>query len=88
MGGLTDRRSECGVLDRLLRAVRAGEGRVLVVRGEAGIGKTVLLDYAARRSAGCRVVRVVGVQSERELAFAGLHRLCAPVMNHADRLPP
>jgi len=85
--GLTDRRSECGVLDQVLSAVRAGKGRALVVHGEAGIGKTVLLDYLARRAAGCRAVRVAGVQSEMELAFAALHRLCAPVMNHLDRLP-
>ena len=57
------------------------------MRGEAGVGKTVLLDYLASRAAECRVVRVVGVQSEMELAFAGLHRLCAPVMNHLDQLP-
>ena len=51
------------------------------------MGKTVLLDYLASRAAGCQVVRVVGVQSEMELAFAGLHRLCAPVLHHLDRLP-
>jgi len=51
------------------------------------VGKTVLLDYLAERAAGCQVVRVVGVQSEMELAFAGLHQLCAPVLHHLDRLP-
>jgi DNA-binding CsgD family transcriptional regulator len=75
------------MLDQFLSAVQAGEGRALVVHGEAGVGKTALLDYLARRAAGCRAVRVAGVQSEMELAFAGLHRLCAPVMNHLDRLP-
>ena len=85
--GLTDRRSERGLLDRLLDAVRAGESRALVVRGEAGIGKTVLLDYLAGRASGCQVVRVAGVQSEMELAFSGLHRLCWPVLHHLDRLP-
>ncbi len=75
------------MLDRLLAAVQAGESRALVVRGEAGVGKTALLDYLARRAARCRVVRVAGVQSEMELAFAGLHWLCAPVLNHLDRLP-
>jgi hypothetical protein len=84
---LTDRRSECGVLDQLLSAVRVGESRTLVVRGEAGVGKTVLLDYLASRAAGCQVVRVTGVQSEMELAFAGLHRLCAPVLHRLDGLP-
>src|SRR6516225_3681378 len=81
--GLTDRRSECAALDRFVDGVRAGEGRALVVRGEPGIGKTVLLDYLAGRAAGCRVERAAGVQSEMELAFAGLHQLCAPMLDHA-----
>jgi DNA-binding CsgD family transcriptional regulator/tetratricopeptide (TPR) repeat protein len=85
--GLTGRRSERGVLDRFVAGVRAGEGRALVVRGEPGVGKTVLLDYLAGRASGCRVVRAVGVQSEMELAFAGLHQLCAPLLDHAESLP-
>ena len=84
---LTGRDSERGVLDRLLNAVRAGESRVLVVRGDPGVGKTVLLDYIAERARGCRVVRATGVQSEMELAFAGLHQLCAPMLDHLDRIP-
>ena len=87
MEGLTDRRSECGVLDRLLGAIRTDEARALVVRGEAGMGKTALLEYLAERAAGYRVARAVGVQSEMELAFAGLHQLCAPMLDRADRLP-
>src|SRR6516165_6663147 len=77
--GLRDRLSERGALDRVVEAVWAGESRVLVVRGDAGVGKTVLLDYLAGRASdsGCRVARVVGVQSEMELAFAALHQLCA-----------
>jgi hypothetical protein len=67
--------------------VRAGEGRALVVRGEPGIGKTVLLDYLAGRATGCLVARAAGVQSEMELAFAGLHQLCAPMLDHAESLP-
>jgi hypothetical protein len=67
--------------------VRAGECRALVVRGEPGVGKTVLLDYLAGRASGCRVERAVGVQSEMELAFAGLHQLCAPMLDHAESLP-
>jgi DNA-binding CsgD family transcriptional regulator/tetratricopeptide (TPR) repeat protein len=67
--------------------VRAGEGQALVVRGEPGVGKTVLLDYLAGRAAGCLVARAVGVQSEMELAFAGLHQLCAPMLDHAESLP-
>src|ERR1700733_3733939 len=85
--GLTDRRAECAVLDRVINAVRAGGSRVLVVRGEPGVGKSALLDYLAGRAAGCRVVRAAGVESEMELAFAGLHQLLAPVLDRADRLP-
>src|SRR5271157_3426750 len=87
--GLTDRRSERDALDRLVEAVWAGESRALVVRGDPGVGKTVLLDYLAGRAsgAGCRVARAMGVQSEMELAFAGLHQLCAPMLSRAERLP-
>ena len=84
---LTDRDGERDVLDRLVGAVRAGESRVLVVRGDPGVGKTVLLDYLAGRARGCRVARAAGVQSEMELAFAGLHQLCAPMLDHLDRIP-
>jgi predicted ATPase len=87
--GLTDRRAECGALDRLIEAVWAGQSRALVVRGDPGVGKTVLLQYLAGRASdsGCRVARVVGVQSEMELAFAALHQLCAPMLSRAERLP-
>ncbi|MEV0210506.1 AAA family ATPase [Streptomyces sp. NPDC050788] len=84
---LTGRGLECGVLDRLVGEVRAGASRALVVHGEAGVGKTALLDYVARQAAGCQVVRVVGVQSEMELVFAGLHQVCVPVLDLHDRLP-
>jgi DNA-binding CsgD family transcriptional regulator len=86
---LTDRLSERDALGRLIEAVRAGEGQALVVRGEPGVGKTVLLDHLAGRASGsdCRVARAVGVQSEMELAFAGLHQLCAPLMGRAESLP-
>ncbi len=85
--GLTGRLSERGVLDRFVADVRAGEGRALVVRGEPGVGKTALLDYLTGRASGCRVLRAAGVQSEMELAFAGLHQLCAPMLDHAEALP-
>ncbi|MDQ0383018.1 helix-turn-helix transcriptional regulator [Amycolatopsis thermophila] len=81
------RRVECAALDRLVGALRAGESRVLVVRGEPGAGKTALLEQVAERATGCRVVRVSGVQSEVELVFAGLHQLCAPLLGRAGRLP-
>src|SRR5690242_10919175 len=84
---LTDRDVERGELDGLLSAVRAGQSRVLVVRGDPGVGKTVLLDYLAGQARGCRVVRAAGVQSEMELAFAGLHQLCAPMLDHLDQIP-
>jgi ABC-type transport system involved in cytochrome c biogenesis ATPase subunit len=70
---LRGRRDECGVLHRCIEAVRAGESRALVVRGEPGVGKTALLGYLVAQASGCRVVRTAGVQSEMELAFAGLH---------------
>ena len=60
---------------------------MLVVRGEAGIGKTALLQYAAERASDCRIVRVVGMESEMELAFAGLHQLCSPMLGGLDGLP-
>ena len=84
---LMDRLSERGVLDRFVADVRAGQGRALVVRGEPGVGKTVLLDYLAGRASGCLIARAAGVQSEMELAFAGLHQLCAPMLELADSLP-
>src|ERR1700722_7507323 len=85
--GLMDRLSERAVLDRFVADVRAGQGQSLVVRGEPGVGKTVLLDYLAGRASGCLVARGAGVQSEMELAFAGLHQLCAPMLELADALP-
>src|SRR3954454_12414310 len=84
---LLGRRSECETLDRLVATVRAGQSAVLVVRGEAGVGKTALLVYLLERASGCRVARAVGVESEMELAFAGLHQLCAPMLDRIERLP-
>ena len=84
---LLGRRSECETLDRLLDAVRAGQSRALVVRGEPGVGKTALLEYAIERASGCRVARAAGVESEMELAFAGLQQLCAPMLDRLERLP-
>jgi DNA-binding CsgD family transcriptional regulator len=84
--GLMDRRGERAVLDQFVGAVRAGGSRVLVVRGEPGVGKSALLDYLAGHAPGCRVVRAAGMESEMELAFAGLHQLLAPLLD-LDRLP-
>jgi DNA-binding CsgD family transcriptional regulator len=74
-------------LDKLLDAVRGGESRALVLHGEAGVGKTALLEHAVERASGFRVVRAAGVQSEMELPFAGLHQLCGPLLDQLPRLP-
>ena len=84
---LRGRVAECAALDRLLEGVRAGESRALVVSGEAGVGKSALMAYAADRAAGCQVARAAGVQSEMELPFAGLHQLCGPMLDRLPRLP-
>src|ERR1700736_4022991 len=84
---LQGRRDECEALDSQLQRVRAGASSVLVVRGEAGVGKTALLEYVAERASACRIVRGAGVESEMELAFAGLHQLCAPMLDGLDGLP-
>jgi DNA-binding CsgD family transcriptional regulator len=75
------------VLDRLVTAVCAGESRALVLHGEPGVGKTALLEYLAGQTSGCKVVRAAGIQSEMELAFAGLHQLSAPMLSRLGRLP-
>jgi AAA ATPase domain len=84
---LTGRDAERRVLDRLVEAVRAGESRALVVHGEPGVGKTALLEYLGRSAPGCRIERAAGVQSEMELAFAGLHQLCAPMLDRLQAVP-
>ena len=84
---LRGRRSECEALDRLLVDVRAGQSQALVLRGEAGVGKTALLRYLMDRASGCRIARAAGVESEMELAFAGLQQLCAPLLGRLGRLP-
>ena len=84
---LFGRHAECGVLDRLVEAVQAGQSRAMLVSGEAGVGKTALLDYAAEQASGCRVVRAAGVQSEMELPYAALHQVCTPVLGNLECLP-
>jgi DNA-binding CsgD family transcriptional regulator len=84
---LVDRRQERDVLAELLDAVRDGESRALVIRGDPGVGKTALLDHLSDQATGCRVVRVSGVQSEVELAFAGVHQLCLPMLDRLPQLP-
>ncbi|MDX6280630.1 MAG: hypothetical protein QOH03_1701, partial [Kribbellaceae bacterium] len=84
---LVDRRTECQQLDELLSNLRSGASQALVISGEAGIGKSALLGYLVTEASPCRVVRVAGVQAEAELAFAGLHQLCAPLLGELDRIP-
>ena len=88
MGGqpvaLRGRRSECAVFDVLLTGMRTGRSGVLVVRGEAGVGKTALLEYAVESASDVRVLRAVGVESEMELAFAALHQLCASMLDRLE----
>lgn len=83
---LVGRRAECRVLDELLEALQSGQSRVLVVCGEPGIGKTALLDEAAGRAAGCRVVRIAGVESEADFAFSGLHQVCTAIAERMDTI--
>ncbi|MFB7797603.1 LuxR C-terminal-related transcriptional regulator [Isoptericola sp. NPDC056134] len=84
---LIGRRRERERLSRLVASVRGGESRALVLRAETGLGKTMLLDHVAEQATGCRVVRAIGVESEMELALAGLQQLCAPVLDGLGALP-
>ncbi len=85
--GLRGRASECALLDDLVSAVRRGESRSLVLRGEAGIGKTALLEYLIGSASDMTVVRAVGVESEMELPYASLHQMCGPLLDRLGRLP-
>jgi predicted ATPase len=84
---LLGRRGECAALDQLVASVRAGPSRALVLRGEAGVGKSALLKYLVQHASGCGVARAAGVESEMELAYAGLQQLCAPFLGRLERLP-
>ncbi len=84
---LLGRRAECEALDGVLADALAGRSRVAVLRGEAGAGKSALLDYVSERVAGWHVATAVGVESEMQLAYSGLHQLCSPVLGELDRLP-
>jgi DNA-binding CsgD family transcriptional regulator len=84
---LIGRVSERRMLDRLVSAVRSGESRALVLHGEPGVGKTALLDYLSEHAPGCQLARAAGVQSEMGLSFAGLHQLCAPMLDRLTALP-
>jgi hypothetical protein len=85
---MIDRVAERDTVNQFVAAVRAGQSQALVVSGEAGVGKTALLDYLAGNASDCRLARAAGVQSEMELAFAALNQLCAPMLEGLQRLPP
>ncbi|HKC28085.1 MAG TPA: AAA family ATPase [Jatrophihabitans sp.] len=85
--GLRGRASECDVLSRLVASVQVGDSQVLALRGEAGIGKTALLQFLVERASACRIGRAAGVESELELAYAGLHQLCSPYLDRLPKLP-
>jgi len=85
--GLLGREPECAAIDRLLEDAQAGMGGALVVRGEAGIGKSALLDFARQRAAPMAVLSATGVEAESDLAFAGLHELLRPILDHLGELP-
>ena len=84
---LLGRRAECEALDRLLTDALAGRSRVTVLRGDAGVGKSALLAYVADQVDGWHVATAAGVESEMELAYAGLHQLCVPMLDQLERLP-
>src|SRR3954466_7692148 len=84
---LLGRRDASTMRDRLLEVVRTGGSRALVIRGDPGVGKSALLEDVVERATGCRVAQAAGVQGEMELAFAGLHQLCAPMLDRLERLP-
>ena len=84
---MLNRLPERAALSGLLAAARAGRSGVLVIRGEPGVGKTALLEYVIGSAGGLRVVRVAGVESEMELAFAALQQLCAPMLDQLGSLP-
>src|SRR6202035_472850 len=86
-GQLLGREREREVLDRLLDGVRAGRGGVLVVHGEAGVGKTALLEYAVEAAPEFRTARTSGIEAEMELPFAAVQQLCSPFLDFWDRLP-
>src|SRR4051794_4894203 len=85
--GLLGRTREREQIDRLLANVRSGQSGVLVVRGEAGIGKTALMRYAGRQASDFRIAQIAGVEAEMELPYAGVHQLCAPMLEQLASLP-
>ena len=84
---LRGRAGECATLRQVLSSVRSAESRALVIRGEAGVGKSALVDFVIGEAEGFQLVQVAGVESDMELAYAGLQQLCAPLMDRVDEVP-
>src|SRR4051794_2444761 len=84
---LRGRGDVCARLDALLEAARADRGGALLLHGEAGMGKTALLEYVIGSASALTVIRAAGIESEMELPFAGLHQLCAPLLDRLERVP-
>ena len=85
--GLVGRAKECRLIERLLDDARGGQSRALIVHGEAGIGKTALMEHVVESATGFVVARATGVESEMELGFTGLHQICTPMLDQLERLP-
>jgi predicted ATPase len=85
---LVGRRLERARLDAFVAEVRSGHSQVLVLRGEAGIGKSTLLEHVATQAEGCRVLAGAGVPADTEFAFAALHQVLSPLLGGVDGLPP
>src|SRR4051794_33920075 len=84
---LLGRNAECEYLDAVVADALGGRSRVVVIRGEAGIGKSALLRHLSDQLDGWRVARVLGVEAEMELAYSGLHQICSPLLAELERLP-
>ncbi len=85
--GLRGRQNECKVLSGLVASAHTNRSQVLVLRGEAGIGKTALLEFLIDNAGGCQLGRAAGVESELELPYAGMHQLCGPYLDRICSLP-
>jgi hypothetical protein len=84
---LFGRQAERDALDAMLADARAGRSRAVVLRGEPGAGKSALLGHVRDQAKGWSIASAVGVESEMELGYSGLHQLCAPMLDELDRLP-
>ena len=86
-GGLRGRRRECALLDDLVPAIRHGESRSLLLLGEAGVGKTALLEHLVASASGLTVARAAAVELEMKMGYAGLQQLCGPLLDRLEVIP-